>query len=129
MDTCTHGLDETTCVIHLYGRFYDPYTRRNPLDHGSFHSVATDGIVRYLPGGGGGCPSDDLWSEPGFDHTPRRPATPGDWPPVVGRPGWVTLEFTGTSAYMGFYKDELANIAGFGFDPDFYSTHTWAVPE
>ena len=124
MASCIHDIDPTTCWSCLYGAFaptmWESFTPAAPT-----HDTPEEDFWAR-EGGGGGCPSDavsysEYWAET------RRGNDYDEWEvknlPLVGRPSWLASEWTRSPAFMGFYRNDLAAIAGHGVDPEFMSRH------
>jgi len=61
----------------------------------------------------------DGWQE----FVVRPLATQYPEPRVVGRPAWAKQHDFDGGTFLGFYRNELTSLAGFGYDPEFASIH------
>lgn len=66
-------------------------------------------------------PDERLWEDHKRTHNDTISRTT-QFLPSVGRPNWVRTEFHRDS-FLGFYRNELTAMVGFGFDPEFTSIH------
>ena len=150
MTLCKHEIEEGTCSVELHGTFHDSYggeRRVDVLAHQLWPAIEPN----YYPSDNG-CPSqaqfdaaqranderrasclacgslDDEYGTYYDDHTCGhtewvvRP-TATEFLDPVGHPVWYhEYEFGGTR-FLGFYRNQLDAIAGFGLDPSFMAIH------